>query len=219
MAVNSLALSWIHLKAWRIHATKDEFLLIYMNLQQTNVNSLGLNWEFSLKVSEFPWSQWIHDSCYEFTQSCWEFKWRRVNSGPIAMNSHCEKWIFPHIYVFIMSQCEFRQNDMVNSPHVHGFTLGKHEFPSWSVSPNHEFMPRSVATSGDLSFSMCDFTYDFTLNSPFTPMDSHIENLTVLYRTFEWGNSQRIIAILPGVFGGPTAKLPSCQTDIGASAH
>ena len=78
-------------------------------------------------------------------------------------------------------------------------------------------MPRSVIASGDLSFSMCEFTYDFTLNSPFTLMDSHIENLTVLYRTFEWANSRRIIAILPGVFVGSTAKLPSCQTDIGES--
>jgi hypothetical protein len=54
---------------------------------------------------------------------------------------------------------------------------------------------------------------DFLRNSPSTGIDTCIENLTVLHGTFEWGNSQRIVAILPGVFGGPTAKLPSCQTE------
>jgi hypothetical protein len=60
---------------------------------------------------------------------------------------------------------------------------------------------------------------DFLRNSPSTVIDTCIENLTVLHGTFEWGNSQRIVAILPGVFGGSTAKLPSCQTDIGGVGY
>jgi hypothetical protein len=75
--------------------------------------------------------------------------------------------------------------------------------------------PESVGASYDLSFSRCEFMRDFLRNSPSTGIDTCIENLTVLHGMFEWGNSQRIVAILPGVFGGPTAKLPSCQTDIG----
>lgn len=64
MAMNSLAVPWIHLKAWRIPPHL---------------------YELATNQCEF----WPY--CHEFT--LWEMK-------------------ISHLYVFIMSQCEFRQNDM-----------------------------------------------------------------------------------------------------------